>query len=372
MNEIKLPFGLSKSDNKLYHISEVARGEACNCVCPSCGQTLIARKGDIREHCFAHKATECEHAYETAIHIFVKEVLEKNKKMALPKHQYMNKPLLYEFDRVELEKSYSEVIPDVVAYKGETPLFIEVYVTHEIDEAKLRKIEKLGISVLEIDVNEYGFDRKDFDKEAVENLIINSTEHKTWLFNRKEEELRKAEAKRNREIQKHKEAKEKEEAKRKEEFVAMFNSGRKELLQIKDDYEKQYWISIILPMLCPECNKQMKAISGEFGYFYLCSCSFKISVGWEYWQDTDYNEYKEILYRDCVYSHCPLCGEWMAFRRNNGTCFLGCTSFPKCKGSRSVYVINKLEDINMIKNNINKFIADKKIWMIKAGNTYVT
>ena len=50
-----------------------------------------------------------------------------------------------DIDRVELEKWYSDVIPDVVVYAGGKQFFVEIYVTHAIDEGKLKKLQEKGI-----------------------------------------------------------------------------------------------------------------------------------------------------------------------------------------------------------------------------------
>ena len=41
-------------DNKLVNIKQVERGLACQCTCFECGEAVIARKGEIKEHHFAH------------------------------------------------------------------------------------------------------------------------------------------------------------------------------------------------------------------------------------------------------------------------------------------------------------------------------
>ena len=49
-NPLRLGYGLK--EGKLLHISEVPRGLACGCVCPACGDRLVARQGPLREHHF--------------------------------------------------------------------------------------------------------------------------------------------------------------------------------------------------------------------------------------------------------------------------------------------------------------------------------
>lgn len=78
----KLLFGYK--NDELVHISEVARGLECGCMCPSCGHPLIARKGNKKIHHFAHyNRAECKNAVETAMHIAAKNILEKNMRLVI-------------------------------------------------------------------------------------------------------------------------------------------------------------------------------------------------------------------------------------------------------------------------------------------------
>ncbi|XAZ82159.1 hypothetical protein A6C57_27915 (plasmid) [Fibrella sp. ES10-3-2-2] len=47
------------ADGDLLHISEVARGDACNCFCPHCQTSLAAKKGKVKVHHFAHLGQTC-------------------------------------------------------------------------------------------------------------------------------------------------------------------------------------------------------------------------------------------------------------------------------------------------------------------------
>ena len=46
------------TDNQLIEIEDVASGRT-NLICPYCGKTLIAKKGRIKEHHFAHDGETC-------------------------------------------------------------------------------------------------------------------------------------------------------------------------------------------------------------------------------------------------------------------------------------------------------------------------
>lgn len=213
---IKLPFGLR--DGKLIHISEIAaeqNGLKCNCICPECGEKLVARKGNIRVHHFAHNNENCINPLETVLHYYAKEVLAKYKKIKLPpveleyrdykfynhgkdnfyyttsiEYETIYNDKMIEFDTVECEQYYGNIKPDIIVYSGNTPLFIEIAVTNFIDDEKLKKIEKIGISTLEIFLDKDDFDFYNFDKEELENTIINSTRCKFWVYNRIHEKMK--------------------------------------------------------------------------------------------------------------------------------------------------------------------------------------
>ena len=55
-------------------------------------------------------------------------------------------------DDVKLEKRFDDIIPDIVVYSGDKYFFIEIYVTHPIDDEKLKKLKEKNISTIEIDL----------------------------------------------------------------------------------------------------------------------------------------------------------------------------------------------------------------------------
>ncbi len=74
MAEPLIPYALK--DGRIVHVDSVARGRACDCTCPACNGLLVARKGDIRVHHFAHDTYAiaiCEG--ESALHATAKHLL---------------------------------------------------------------------------------------------------------------------------------------------------------------------------------------------------------------------------------------------------------------------------------------------------------
>ena len=83
MKSLNMVYALK--NGKTVHISEVVSGEKCGCICPACGEIMIAKKGSKVIHHFAHKSTiECEYGYQTSLHLAAKEIISKSKHICLP------------------------------------------------------------------------------------------------------------------------------------------------------------------------------------------------------------------------------------------------------------------------------------------------
>ncbi|MCQ0110303.1 competence protein CoiA family protein [Zhouia amylolytica] len=196
---VKLPFGLK--DGEIIHISEVEKGLQSGCICPSCKVPLIARKGDNNIHHFAHhNEPSCEKGYETAIHLAAKKIVKENRKIIIPSlKEFISVPMgskyicLVEeqeigFDVVEEEKSVGPFIPDLIALKGKKQLFIEIAVTHFIDDVKKEKIIEYGVSTIEVDLSDL---KEGFSLDELRDIVLIDTSNKKWVFNSKKEELEK-------------------------------------------------------------------------------------------------------------------------------------------------------------------------------------
>lgn len=192
MNSNNLIYALK--DGMLTHISNVESGLKCGCICPGCGEELIAKKGNKMTHHFAHKAnSECLSGYQTSLHLLAKDVLLEEKRILLPKvkirfsdHGGSYKEVLIsnetfiEIDNVVLEKKQGEIIPDVIAYCGDKKFYIEIYVTHKIDDNKKTKIIEEDVSTIEIDLSE--IDRY-ISKEMLKDIFLKETNQKHWIYN---------------------------------------------------------------------------------------------------------------------------------------------------------------------------------------------
>lgn len=188
--QLNLTYALK--DGVITNISDVESGLKCGCVCPACGEPLVAKKGAKMMHHFAHHAGHnCEYGYESSLHLAAKDILSKAKKIVIPPvyvsfpYSSKSKELISEekeinIDKVELEKRYNDIIPDIVIYAGGKQLFVEIFVTHRVDDAKLEKLKKANISTIEIDLSKKN---ETITKEALTKLLLSNSDEKSWKYN---------------------------------------------------------------------------------------------------------------------------------------------------------------------------------------------
>jgi len=205
-NGVKLAFG-KRWDGKIIHISEADRGASCGCVCPSpdCGRRLIARKPESGiAHHFAHAPlTEvekmagvpphCTHGPMTGLHAYAERLLSAEKWLVLPEVKASlgkrtlvgRKATKFTFDEAKLEKRDGETIPDVILFKNDERMHVEVFVTHRCGPEKRAKLIGANISAVEIDLS--GIPR-DGTLATLKEAIL-ETAPREWIHNRKQLEL---------------------------------------------------------------------------------------------------------------------------------------------------------------------------------------
>lgn len=201
-------FAMDK-EGRMRSVEEVSRGLSCECTCTCCGDRVIARQGEVREWHFAHASgEECAGAAESALHHAAKQVLLDNKGTSLPGRLvsttaklddgrsgkgFASRPELWvDFDGVEAEVKYREVKPDIVATVNGMIIFIEVAVTHFIDEEKLKRLHEYNVPTIEIDLAR--FSHQKWDWELLHEVVVESAIYKSWILVW-ENELLQAEAK---------------------------------------------------------------------------------------------------------------------------------------------------------------------------------
>jgi hypothetical protein len=191
-----------------FHISEVESGLICNCTCPACGERLIAKKGENITPHFAHESKQqCEHAYETSLHYDAKRIIEEEKRIILPSRKalfdtsnlngfyFLGFDLKnfgkidsrqYKVDNVILEKKLHNIIPDIECTINGGIMLIEIAVTSKVQSEKQKKIQEIGLPVIEIDLSKLN---RTIEKEELAFYVLDNIKNKTWFENKEDDEL---------------------------------------------------------------------------------------------------------------------------------------------------------------------------------------
>lgn len=183
MNELNtMAYGL-KDENVVY-IDEVQRGLECEAKCISCGGALIAKKGDVKVHHFAHHNGDGESCNESVLHQLSKQIIEWECLVSTPnleinvegydisdqvhKKSHIEESKVLTVESVSLELASIGFIPDVTCNALGKKLYIEIVVSNDVSEEKLEKVKLDGTPMLVIDMSDYSaMDTLDTLKQGV-------------------------------------------------------------------------------------------------------------------------------------------------------------------------------------------------------------
>ena len=186
-------------------IDEVPTGLECGCICPKCKQPLVARNRDFddrkRKPYFAHhdKNAKCEGAKMTVLHKLAQQIIKESKAVMLPEYRgrfYRRLAEKKTFVDVQLEESFDKSRPDCIGKfigdnNKEQFLWIEIYVTHKVDEEKKEKIKKNNVSCIEIDLSD--MIDTDYSIEKITKRLQEDKNNREWInnpeYNDRDEEL---------------------------------------------------------------------------------------------------------------------------------------------------------------------------------------
>lgn len=213
---LKIPFAIEYSSGELVEVGQVKSGRSCGCVCPSCGQSVIARQGDINQWHFAHdnKGAEppkslCEISFYVCCKRFVIEQLIKNETLTLstPCYTVSEKQLIssggsFKSKTASMAVTEEKVLTvDGFTRDGNFDLAVLIG-SHNIDvildhpERSLANISPGTNAILSVDLrfiaNRYDEVRSapGLIQKAVIDLFSIDVDHKHWLFHPREVSVR--------------------------------------------------------------------------------------------------------------------------------------------------------------------------------------
>ena len=81
----------------------------------------------------------------------------------------------------KIEEDVGGVRPDIILSSGKEQLYVEIKVTHSVDEDKKKKLINKGVSCIEIDISEFYKKPQQFNRELFKNFLIDNIEGKSWV-----------------------------------------------------------------------------------------------------------------------------------------------------------------------------------------------
>ncbi len=302
----KLQYALK--DNTLVSVDQVEKGLACNCICPACKAQLVAKKGEKNKHHFAHhNGSSCATGYQTSLHLLAKDLINEKKMIKIPPvycemfREDANEPKGYTFKKekiseatvlkdvkVSLEQKDNGIIPDIIVEYKERKLYVEIYVSHKVDDNKKAIVQNNNVSMMEIDLSDVN---RMISKEELSKYLFERTSKSVWIYNTYKNKIKK------------------EQLAKKNDFIKKQKIEREN--KIRSSFEKA---------LCPLCSAPIvkyRLYSDGFEYWCSKDCSIAELLN---------DEYRSIL--DKKLAHTKIF-DFYKLKMFNGIC-------PRCQVNKLV------------------------------------
>ena len=197
---LKVPFG--KRGDKLVAPTEVQEiGLACACICPGCAVQLMIRQGKKRRHFAHYNAYGSERCVEQSIHAAAIQVLLEHRWLRVPammvverkkaksgklveRSHELSPSRVIRFDQCKPEVTLNDldkgvIRPDVIGYRAERQMLVEMCFTHAVDAEKMVKVANYGYPTIESHLFDLDLDH---EFEAVRQRVLEEVAYKDWLY----------------------------------------------------------------------------------------------------------------------------------------------------------------------------------------------
>lgn len=184
------------------HVDSVPNGADCGCVCPSCGEAMLAVQGQKILHHFRHNSVESTCGYanspETIVHHYAKKFLCDEKKVMTCDYLFVTengaKKIIKPHEQLTFKKVQEEkqVIYNNNIYKSDLVcecedgaiVNIEIKFSNRVKGNKFFDIKKEAkCPVLEIDVSSFGKKLKEQeDLKKLRHFLVESPDNRKWIY----------------------------------------------------------------------------------------------------------------------------------------------------------------------------------------------
>jgi len=318
-------FGIDIETGELLSVKDVARGRACSCICSSCSTKLVARKGEIKKHHFAHEINkECLYGSEISVYRAFYELLRKSEHFFLPdailsfhsykKDEIVNRGNLIALTDVAFHNDLINYPPELLCYCGSNCFQIILNIEGYYNESDCRELKEYGkqrnIPIVSVAIDKLD-DLSDFSKLQP---YIDTPAHKVWIYNRIVDKW----DRKFREVA---------------DAPAAFESGHLCLAQ-KNQYKNVYSAKMEDCMHCRYCY--------DYTLEKFCLAHKYIDHIEDFGRTEE--ERKQIFakinklkpIKKITEFSCPRCGAPMKRRTGPNGIFAGCSNYPQCRGTRQV------------------------------------
>lgn len=180
-------------DDKIVTIDEVERGLECGCVCIHCHARLKARKGDEREHHFAHHDGQGTMAcYENAFRVATREAFLKSGEIQLPidrineNHEIIHDVFPFKYNSVKIidsVKKSGKGLEILVELMNEKDVLLDVLISTRNQSGENIENKDFRENISRIRINLTNFQAMTFDE--FRRYLAYDIHSKEWIYNKK-------------------------------------------------------------------------------------------------------------------------------------------------------------------------------------------
>lgn len=204
-----LVIAVDKVSGEFRTISDVPSGKDCNCICPNpdCGFELVAKKGEVMRHHFAHLSIpdSIRQCQETALHeagkyaaaILIPHLHLPERKIETTspepvltgdrEYRRISQSIIWspEQNTRRLSGDVEPAVPQIAPYRPDARLqtdlgevFVEILVTHAAEPDKVSALQRANLAVLEVDLSDINRDGVTMDEIV---LAVSEKAPRTWI-----------------------------------------------------------------------------------------------------------------------------------------------------------------------------------------------
>lgn len=159
--------GKDKFTGKILEITEVKGGLDCNCVCPNCGEDLIAAQGEKTDWYFRHhEQTTCEKGAEKGLLALAKDILTTHSEITLPE---VGK-IAYQKATTDKKPLFLSFAPAISAKTQGEKLYFDILVDGKDLSKRAKTYRNKAYKSIEVDLRDYAFSTiKDFRRDLLKD-----------------------------------------------------------------------------------------------------------------------------------------------------------------------------------------------------------